>query len=84
MIKQAIDQMFCKTGLKIMVIVSWGLAAFLALLTIVEGCSSGHPVPPEAYQSCIDSGGVPFYVSAFGKGTQFICGPKGTTSLKFN
>lgn len=34
MIRQAVDKMMCKTAMKIMCIVAWGLAAFAALYAI--------------------------------------------------
>lgn len=44
----------------------------LAFALIVSACSEGHPVPPEAFTSCIDAGGQPVYHSQ-GSYTKFEC-----------
>jgi hypothetical protein len=46
------------------------------LLLMLSGglvaCQQGHPVPGEAFESCIDKGGVPLYTSDAFK-TKFTC-----------
>ena len=45
-------------------------ALFLSVWLL--GCTSGHPVPPEAFKDCHDAGGTPAYKSGTNH-TQFIC-----------
>ena len=46
----------------------------LILLLGALGCTSGHPVPGEAFESCSESGGTPEYESN-GNSTKFKCVP---------
>ena len=43
------------------------------LILVVTGCgASGHPVPPEAFAICTDSGGKAIYFSSIAR-TTFKC-----------
>lgn len=52
--------------------------SFLMALSVslLVGCTSGHPVPPEAFKACIDKGWKPVYKSTT-SGTHFECVPLG-------